>query len=147
MTGQAGFAAAGIVLAAGASSRMGSPKALLDAGGETFLARLARALRRGGCDVVLAVTASGRGAIADEARRAGCGVVVNPGGAGGQIGSLRAALGWLSAHGEHPGAQGGRASRPMLRPGRQAFLFTSGGQPLRGPSHRAGPGGSVATRT
>ena len=34
---------AGIILAAGASSRMGTPKALLDYRGETFLGRLRRA--------------------------------------------------------------------------------------------------------
>ncbi len=35
---------AGIILAAGASSRMGSPKALLEYRGETFIQRLVRVL-------------------------------------------------------------------------------------------------------
>jgi molybdenum cofactor cytidylyltransferase len=35
---------AGIILAAGASSRMGTPKALLDYRGETFVERLVRVL-------------------------------------------------------------------------------------------------------
>jgi nicotine blue oxidoreductase len=35
---------AGIILAAGASSRMGRPKALLDYRGETFVGRLVRVL-------------------------------------------------------------------------------------------------------
>ena len=43
---------AGIILAAGASSRMGSPKALLDYRGETFVGRLARVLS-GACDPVI----------------------------------------------------------------------------------------------
>ncbi len=46
----------GVILAAGASSRMGSPKALLkDPAGRTFLARVAAALRGGGCGAVVVV--------------------------------------------------------------------------------------------
>ena len=48
------MAIAGIILAAGASSRMGSPKALLDYRGETFIARLARVLS-GACSPVIVV--------------------------------------------------------------------------------------------
>ncbi len=84
--------AVGIVLAAGSSARMGVPKPLLDAGGVTFVARLVDTLRRGGCAPVIVVTAAGSGALAAEAARCGGLLVVNPGGAGGQIGSLRAAL-------------------------------------------------------
>ena len=45
---------AGIILAAGASSRMGRPKALLDYRGETFLGRLIRVLGTS-CDPVIVV--------------------------------------------------------------------------------------------
>ena len=86
---------AGIVLAAGASSRMGGPKALLDAGGATFTARLVAALREGGCAPVVVVAASGSGELAAEIDRCGARLVVNPRGEGGQIGSLRAALDYL----------------------------------------------------
>ncbi len=44
---------AGFVPAAGLSSRMGSPKALLRVGGATFLSRAIRALREGGCAPVI----------------------------------------------------------------------------------------------
>lgn len=45
----------GLVLAAGASSRAGFPKALARLDGETFVARIARTLAEGGCDDVVIV--------------------------------------------------------------------------------------------
>jgi CTP:molybdopterin cytidylyltransferase MocA len=55
----------GIVLAAGASSRMGRPKALLPIGpdNESFLDRIARVLREGGVEDVIAVLGRDAGAI------------------------------------------------------------------------------------
>ena len=93
---------AGVVLAAGASVRMGVPKPLLDAGGMTFAARLVDVLARGGCDPVAVVGASGAGALADEVSRGPGVLVVNPGGRGGQIGSLRAALDHLEGLADPP---------------------------------------------
>lgn len=95
---------AGIVLAAGASSRMGGPKALLDAGGITFTARLVETLRAGGCAPVIVVAASEAGEVAAEVARCGGRLVVNPGGEGGQIGSLRAALAYLRGLDDPPPA-------------------------------------------
>ncbi len=95
---------AGIVLAAGASSRMGGPKALLDAGGATFTARLVETLREGGCAPVIVVAASEAGEVAAEVVRCGGRLVVNPGGEGGQIGSLRAALAYLDGLDDPPPA-------------------------------------------
>jgi len=48
---------AAIVLAAGASTRMGKPKPLLRLRGETLLARAVRAAREGGCAPVFVVVA------------------------------------------------------------------------------------------
>ena len=95
---------AGIVLAAGGSSRMGTPKALLDAGGMTFVARLSETLARGGCDPVVVVASTTSGDVADEAARSGARLVVNPGGEGGQIGSLRAGLAYLAGRADPPAA-------------------------------------------
>jgi molybdopterin synthase catalytic subunit len=83
---------AGLVLAAGAGRRYGSPKALVvdDAGTPWVAARVA-ALREGGCDPVLVVL----GAAADEARELlpdGAAVVVAEEWAEGMGASLRAGL-------------------------------------------------------
>lgn len=83
---------------------MGTPKALLDADGATFVARLAGTLRRGGCDPVVVVAASETGPVAAEARRSAARLVVNPHGKGGQIGSLRTALAHLRTLDDPPTA-------------------------------------------
>ena len=60
---------AGLLLAAGAGSRYGGPKALaVDRTGESWLVRAARALEAGGCDPVLVVLGAG-GAEAEELLR------------------------------------------------------------------------------
>lgn len=93
----------GVVLAAGRSTRMGRPKALLeaDADGESFLSRCIRQLRAGGCDDVIAVRpVSGGGEDAGFdgiARGAGARIVVNPEPGSEQIASLRIALRSLSS--------------------------------------------------
>jgi molybdenum cofactor cytidylyltransferase len=87
---------AGIVLAAGRSRRMGAPKPLLVFRGATFLERVVRALRGGGCGRVVVVVgpeadpAATR--IAEAARAAGAEVVVNPVPEAEQVDSLRAGL-------------------------------------------------------
>ena len=93
---------AGVVLAAGGSSRMGVPKALLDAGGETFVARLAATMAQAGCDPVVVVGRSHTGKLANEVGRGPGALVVNPGGRGGQIGSLCAALDHLDGLADPP---------------------------------------------
>ena len=95
---------AGVVLAAGAASRMGAPKAMLNAGGRTFVARLVDSLAVGGCEPVVVVGASPHGGLADAVAGGPGHLVVNPGGGGGQIGSLRVALSQLASADERPEA-------------------------------------------
>lgn len=99
-----GGSVAGVVLAAGASARMRVPKALLDAGGVTFVARLVETFAAGGCEPVVVVGASGTGALAEEVGRGPGALVVNPDGRGGQIGTLRVALDHLEGMADPPAA-------------------------------------------
>jgi molybdenum cofactor cytidylyltransferase len=62
-----------IVLAAGASSRMGRPKALLQIGQRTFVRAVLDALRDGGLTDVVVVVRPGQREVRDEIDRAGFG--------------------------------------------------------------------------
>lgn len=83
---------AGVIPAAGASRRMGRPKALLRIDGDTFLRRVVRALSEGGCDPVYVVVVEGDEAAAEEASAAGARVLHNPDPGEGPVTSLRLAL-------------------------------------------------------
>ena len=87
-----GTGVAALVLAAGAGTRMGGPKALLEFRGRPLIERAIDAARAGGCARVVAVL----GAAAEEVRRRadlrGAGVVVNQGWNEGVGSSLRAGL-------------------------------------------------------
>jgi molybdenum cofactor cytidylyltransferase len=95
-----------IILAAGASSRMGRPKALLPAPAEgtTFLERLVRTLRDAGVDDIIVVVGYDAGAVRGLIERAGLAVriVENRDPSRGQLSSLVAAL----EVADRPGVQG-----------------------------------------
>jgi len=82
----------GVVPCSGRSSRMGTSKAMLHAGGGTFLERVIEAHRAGGCNHVLVVLPTLGGPVASKALEAGARVVLNPSPEDGPIGSLRASL-------------------------------------------------------
>jgi molybdenum cofactor cytidylyltransferase len=85
-----------VILSAGASSRMGRPKALLPVGpgGETFLARIVGSLRAAGLDQIAVVVGADATPIRAEVVRSGpdIRVVENPDPSRGQLSSLVAAL-------------------------------------------------------
>jgi molybdenum cofactor cytidylyltransferase len=85
---------AGIILAAGRSTRMGTAKALLlTPDGVTFVARLIRTLVRGGIDAPLVVGRSDDVRLQAEVDSAGARLVSNPDAdEGGQLSSLLAGL-------------------------------------------------------
>lgn len=86
---------AGIILAAGASSRMGSPKALLDYRGETFVGRLVRVL--GGCCNPVIVVLGNHADLLRQDVPATAQIVINPDPSRGQLSSLQTGLAALPA--------------------------------------------------
>jgi molybdenum cofactor cytidylyltransferase len=78
----------GIVLAAGASTRMGEPKALLEVDGTTFLERAVHLLREAGCRYVIAVV-NDDDWIERLADVSGAAVIINDAENAEQIDSLR----------------------------------------------------------
>lgn len=82
-----------ILLAAGASTRMGQAKALLRAGNRTFVRSVLESLRDGGVTSAVVVIRGGDAALADEIASVGFGsAVVNPRADEGQLTSLVAGL-------------------------------------------------------
>ena len=84
----------GMILAAGASTRMGRPKALLPIGADTFVVRLARSFVAAGVDDLVVVTGPERDAIDSTLADAGipARVVENPRREDGQLSSLHVGL-------------------------------------------------------
>ena len=95
-----------VVLAGGRSSRMGRPKAMLPAGRETFVGRVARTLRDGGAGPVVVVAPAGdlaaRIAAALGPHRPPPRVVANPDPERGQLSSLLVGLAAIDRLGEDP---------------------------------------------
>jgi len=88
---------AAVILAAGASRRMGSPKALLPFRGETFLNRLIRVLGEV-CEPVVVVTGHHALAILESARSSRVTFAVNPDPDRPQLSSLQTGLAALPEH-------------------------------------------------
>jgi molybdenum cofactor cytidylyltransferase len=78
-----------IVLAAGISTRMGKPKALLDWHGEPLLAHQVKQLLEAGCDEVIVVLGYRSDDIHRQIKRLKCRVMLNPRFQMGRAGSLR----------------------------------------------------------
>ena len=83
---------AGLLLAAGEGSRLGTPKALVEVDGELMVDRARRALADGGCAPVVVVLGARAAEVAARADLAGAVVVVNDGWAQGMGSSLRTGL-------------------------------------------------------
>ncbi len=81
-----------IIPAAGRSHRMGTPKALLDAGGRSFLARVLSSLREGGAGPLLVVVRDMTGPVAREAWEHGGEAALNPDPSTGPVSSLQAGI-------------------------------------------------------
>jgi CTP:molybdopterin cytidylyltransferase MocA len=81
---------AAVVLAAGASSRMGRPKALLDFDGQTCVARVVDTCRQAGVSEIVLVTSPAGGAVRGEAP--GTIEALNPAPERGMLSSLQAGL-------------------------------------------------------
>lgn len=86
---------AGVLLAAGAGSRMGGPKALLELDREPLVQRGIRLLQQGGCLPVVVVVGASAGSVRPLC--AGAQVVEAPDWATGMAASLRAGLAGLDA--------------------------------------------------
>ena len=81
-----------VIPAAGRSHRMGTPKALLDAGGMSFLARILSSLREGGAGPLFVVVRELTDPVVQEARRHGGEPVLNPDPSAGPVSSLQAGI-------------------------------------------------------
>jgi molybdenum cofactor cytidylyltransferase len=85
-------AIAGIILAAGASTRMGRPKQLLDWGGRPLVRAVAEQALAAQLDRVLTVVGSAEGAVVAALEGLPLRIVANPAYAEGQSSSLRAGI-------------------------------------------------------
>jgi molybdenum cofactor cytidylyltransferase len=84
---------AGVVLAAGASRRLGRPKQMVEIGGETLLVRAVRAAVEAGLEPVFVVISAGQDVVFGVDRVVGCRVLVNEGAEEGMASSIRVGVG------------------------------------------------------
>jgi CTP:molybdopterin cytidylyltransferase MocA len=86
---------AAVVLAAGASTRLGEPKQLVRLAGETLLERAVRTAREAGCSPVVVVLGAEAEQIAEECDLSDAVVVVNEEWSEGMASSIRVGVGAL----------------------------------------------------
>lgn len=110
-----------ILLAAGASSRMGRPKALLPLAGTPFVDAIAETLRTGGSRPVLVVLGCHEAEIRRTAKLRDVAVVSHPGWALGRTSSIQAGLRALPADAE--AAVIALVDMPFVRPSTVASLL------------------------
>lgn len=115
-----GSAVAGLLLAAGEGARLGTPKALLEFGGERLVDRGVRLLQEGGCHPVVVVL----GAATVQVR--GAVTVRNPDWRSGMGSSLRAGLAALPA--EPRAVVIALVDQPLVRPEAVRALIGSGAE-------------------
>ena len=83
----------GVIIAAGESSRFGSPKPLLELDGRSVLKRVCGVISAGGCDELLIVCGgTHRRVVEEESKRIGVRSIVNEDPADGPVSSIRTAL-------------------------------------------------------
>lgn len=111
----------GIVLAAGAGTRFGSPKALLELDGELLVERAVGLLTEAGCDPVVVVLGAGAGEVAERADLGAAEVVINDAWERGMGSSLRAGL--TALHGCTDAAVVALADQPGITPDAVAALI------------------------
>jgi molybdenum cofactor cytidylyltransferase len=112
-----------IVLAAGASRRMGRPKALLHAGNRTFIRRILDTLREAGLPEAVVVVRPGQEEIVAAVEASGFGrTVLNPRAEEGQLSSLIAGLDAI----DRPGVEAALVTLvdvPLIAPGAVRLLL------------------------
>jgi CTP:molybdopterin cytidylyltransferase MocA len=107
-------APAGVLLAAGAGTRFGRPKALVEFDGEPLVTRGVALLRAGGCEPVLVVLGADSERVTAEADLTGAEVVVNARWATGMASSFVAGLDAL--RGRAPAAVIALVDQPLVTP-------------------------------
>lgn len=140
----------GIVLAAGRSTRMGSPKALLRVGDESFVERAIRVLQEGGCRGVNVVVNDAASDAAGLAEQAGARIVVNDAADSEPIDSIRLALELLPEDTAWVAIL--PVDHPLVEPGTITRLIAAArdrGAPIVRPRYHGEPGhpGIYARRT
>jgi molybdenum cofactor cytidylyltransferase len=109
-----------IVLAAGESSRMGRPKALLPIEGKSFIDRIVAELQRTGVGKIIVVLGHDAAALRPQIEHLPVTIVVNRDYKKGQLSSLQAALRHLSSASSAPPVDGvlvHLVDHPYLNPG------------------------------